>query len=98
MRKLYICIGVKGSGVTSYAQSHLKDGTESIAVPNIQAIKEFVEDIHSINPTLEVTYFKTIHGYAVVAEHSFDTRELLENWTECENKKDGMLLIDWKVK
>ena len=61
-------------------------------------VKEFVEDIHSINPTLEVTYSKTIHGYAVVAEHSFDTRELLENWTECENKKDGMLLIDWKVK
>lgn len=61
-------------------------------------VKKFVEDIHSINPTLEVTYFKTIHGYAVVAEHSFDTRELLENWTECENKKDGMLLIDWKVK
>lgn len=26
-------------------------------------VKEFVEDIHSINPTLEVTYFKTIHGY-----------------------------------
>lgn len=43
MRKLYICIGVKGSGVTSYVQSHLKDGTESIVVPNIQAIKVFEE-------------------------------------------------------
>lgn len=42
MRKLYICIGVKGS-VTSYVQSHLKDGTESIVVPNIQAIKVFEE-------------------------------------------------------
>ena len=43
MRKLYICIGVKGSGVTSYVQSHLKDGTESIVVPTIQAIKVFEE-------------------------------------------------------
>ena len=44
MRKLYICIGVNGSGVTSYVQSQLKDGTESIVVPDIQAIKVFEND------------------------------------------------------
>lgn len=43
MRKLYICIGIKGSGTTSYVQSHLKDGEVSIVVPNIQAIKVFEE-------------------------------------------------------
>ena len=44
MRKLYICIGVNGSGVTSYVQSQLKDGTESMVVPDIQAIKVFEND------------------------------------------------------
>lgn len=44
MKKLYICIGVYGSGSTSYVQSQLKDGTESIVVPDIQAIKVFEND------------------------------------------------------
>ena len=61
-------------------------------------VKEFVEDIHKIDSTLEVAYTKTVHGYAVVTEHSFDIRTLLAKWSECENKKDGMLLLDWKVK
>lgn len=63
-----------------------------------EQVLEFVQDIKDINNTLEVEYKKTVHGYAVVTEHSFDTRTLLKKWTECENKKDGMLLIDWKVK
>ena len=45
MKKLYICIGVYGSGSTSYVQSHLKDGEVSIVVPDIQAIKVFENDI-----------------------------------------------------
>ena len=44
MKKLYICIGVYGSGSTSYVQSHLKDGEVSIVVPDIQAIKAFEND------------------------------------------------------
>ena len=44
MKKLYICIGVYGSGSTSYVQSHLKDGEVSIVVPDIQAIKVFEND------------------------------------------------------
>lgn len=44
MKKLYICIGVKGSGTSSYVQSQLKEGTESIVVPDIQAIKVFEND------------------------------------------------------
>lgn len=43
MKKLYICIGVYGSGSTSYVQSNLKDGEVSIVVPDIQAIKVFEE-------------------------------------------------------
>lgn len=44
MKKVYICIGVCGSGSTSYIQSHLKDGEVSIVVPDIQAIKVFEND------------------------------------------------------
>lgn len=63
-----------------------------------EQVLEFVQDIKNINNTLEVEYKKTVHGYAVVTSHSFDTRVLLAKWSECENKKDGMLLLDWKVK
>lgn len=63
-----------------------------------EQVLEFVQDIKDINNTLEVEYKKTVHGYAVITNHSFDTRELLKKWAECENKKDGMLLLDWKVK
>lgn len=55
-----------------------------------EQVLEFIEDIKNIDSTLEVKYKKTVHG--------FDTRALLAKWTECENKKDGMLLLDWKVK
>lgn len=63
-----------------------------------EQVLEFVQDIKNIDNTLEVEYKKTVHGYAVTTNHSFDTRELLKKWVECENKKDGMLLLDRKVK
>lgn len=63
-----------------------------------EQVLEFVQDIKDIDHTLEVEYKKTVHGYAVVTEHGFDTRALLTKWLECENKKDGMLLLDWRVK
>lgn len=63
-----------------------------------EQVLEFIQDIKYINSTLEVEYRKTVHGYAVVTSHSFDTRALLAKWSDCANKKDGMLLIDWKVK
>lgn len=63
-----------------------------------EQVLEFIQDIKDIDNTLEVEYKKTVHGYAVVTNHSFDTRELLKKWVECVNKKDGMLLVDWKVK
>lgn len=63
-----------------------------------EQVLEFVQDIKDINPTLDVEYKKTVHGYTVITNHSFDTRELLKKWAECENKKGGMLLLDWRVK
>ena len=63
-----------------------------------EQVLEFIQDIKDIDNTLEVEYKKTVHGYAVITSHSFDTRELLKKWAECVNKKDGMLLLDWRVK
>lgn len=63
-----------------------------------EQVLEFIEDIKDTDPTVEVKYKKTVHGYVVITSHSFDIRALLAKLTECENKKDGMLLIDWKVK
>lgn len=63
-----------------------------------EQVLEFIEDIKNIDSTLEVKYKKTVHGFAVVTSHGFDTRALLAKWSDCENKKDGMLLVDWKVK
>ena len=65
---------------------------------NEEQVLEFIEDIKDADPTVEVKYKKTVHGYAVITSHGFDTRALLAKWSDCENKKDGMLLVDWKVK
>lgn len=39
---------------------------------------------------------KTQHGYAVIAGHGFDTRELMEKWKDYDItlKKDGLLFLD----
>ena len=65
---------------------------------NEEQVLEFIEDIKDADHTVEVKYKKTVHGFAVITGHGFDTRALLAKWSECENKKDGMLLLDWKVK
>ena len=65
---------------------------------NEEQVLEFIEDIKDADHTVEVKYKKTVHGYAVITSHGFDTRALLAKWFDCENKKDGMLLVDWKVK
>lgn len=65
---------------------------------NEEQMLEFIEDIKDADPTVEVKYKKTVHGFAVITSHGFDTRALLAKWSDCENKKDGMLLVKWKVK
>ena len=61
-------------------------------------LDEFIQDIKSIDNTVDIQSHKTVNGYVVVVSRGFDTRELLKKWTDCGNKKDGMLLVDWKVK
>lgn len=63
-------------------------------------VNEFMADIAAIDPEVEITHYKTPHGYGVVVSHGFDTRKLYEKWdrslTEC--KKDDLMCIDWMVK
>lgn len=63
-------------------------------------VLEFINDIKTIDNSIQVTYRKTPHGYAVVVDHGFDTRTLYEKWdrslTEC--KKDDLLLVEWATK
>lgn len=41
---------------------------------------------------------KTPNGYAVVVDNGFDTRKLLEKWSNVSLKKDAMLCFAWKTK
>lgn len=44
MKKIYICIGVNGSGKTAYVQKQLNNETMSINELDIQKVKKFLED------------------------------------------------------
>lgn len=63
-------------------------------------VKEFMEDIKAIDATVELTCYKTPHGYGILASHGFDTRKLYEKWDrgETECKKDDLMCVDWAIK
>lgn len=44
MKKIYICIGVNGSGKTTYVQKQLNNETMSINELDIQEVKKFLDD------------------------------------------------------
>ena len=46
-------------------------------------------------PKMTVKTYKTPNGYAVVVDQRFDTRELLETWTNVELKRDDLLCVRW---
>lgn len=65
-------------------------------------LDEFIDDIRSkldfSQDTFKrpcVNYYKTPHGYAVIVDHGFDTRELMEKWKEYDItlKKDELLFL-----
>jgi len=62
-------------------------------------LQEFIHDLTKIDSELQFQVDKTPNGYAVVTEHGFDTRELLNKWGEFVTlKKDAYLCWDWKRK
>lgn len=63
---------------------------------DILKLDEFVSGVKENTP---VTIHKTPHGFAVVAEHGFDTRKILKKWENIVTlKRDGMLFLKSGVK
>jgi len=60
----------------------------------------FYADIKAIDNEINITMHKTPHGYAVITDRGFDTRDLLKKWgaDKVTLKRDDLLCVDWKTK
>lgn len=49
---------------------------------------------------INIEKYKTPNGFAIIVEHGFDTRELMEKWKDYDVtlKKDALLFLDMKEK
>lgn len=66
----------------------------------------FISDIQSLNEldnrnffwSMPIYKYKTPNGYAIVCQHGFDTRELMEKWKDYDITlmRDGLLFLDMK--
>ena len=74
-----------------------------------QLLKEFLNDVQyehehtqtkhgKTRPQMTVEVHKTVNGYAVLVNQRFDTRALLEKWTNVELKRDDQLCVAWDTK
>lgn len=60
------------------------------------AVREFVQDIAEIDPSVNAEIHDTPNGYAVVVDHGFDTRKLFEKWTkDVTLMRDDLLCVAW---
>lgn len=87
--KLVAGIAIKGENAAEHKWLFDFDCDDTVK------LHEFLDDISHYVVSAE--YFKTPHGYAVVAAHGFDTREILAKWQCVELKKDAMLCVKWDV-
>lgn len=59
----------------------------------------FMQDIYEIVPDAKVIKYQTPHGYAIIVDKHFDTRELLDRWhdkdVDVTLKRDDLLCADW---
>ena len=69
-----------------------------------EEVNQFVEDIKAIVSTdespISIEVHSTPHGYAVITNRGFDTRELYKKWDESlvSLKRDDLLCCNWKTK
>lgn len=62
-------------------------------------VDQFVEDLVSEGfEENKVKVYKTVHNYAVIVPHGFDTRSILSKYKNCELKRDGFLCAKWACK
>lgn len=61
-------------------------------------LKKFKTDIRELGGYEKlITTYSTINGYAVVVENGFDTRKLLDKWSDVELKRDDLVLWHWDI-
>lgn len=69
-------------------------------------VNAFVDDINHYHnntrtknnekrPPINIDGYKTPNGYAIIVDQRFDTRELLQKWTNVELKRDDLLCANW---
>ena len=69
-------------------------------------VNAFVDDINHYHnstrtknnekrPPINIDGYKTPNGYAIIVDQRFDTRELLQKWTNVELKRDDLLCAKW---
>lgn len=61
-------------------------------------LDEFLNDILEIDETTKPEAIRTPHGYAVIVQHGFDTRDLLKKWNNVTLKRDDLICYDWSIK
>ena len=59
-------------------------------------LEDFLEELCDMG--IKFKYFKTPHGYAVITDHGFDTREILKDRDFVTLKRDDMLCYKWQIK
>lgn len=62
---------------------------------NESAMRDFCSEMLKIDSTLKPRSYKTPHGYALIVDHGFDCRELLEKYTYVTLKRDDLLCVSW---
>lgn len=70
-------------------------------IDNHDQLDKFLDDLRKYLDPLEFTVYRTPHGWAVIADHGFDTREIYEKWGKDDQvtlKRDDMICYDWATK
>lgn len=64
----------------------------------ITQLRNFLYDLHHYSFGVNRKVHTTPHGYAIVVEHGFDTRALMEYWGNVTTlKRDDLLCVNWGV-
>ena len=63
---------------------------------DLTELAKFRSELYDYDVPHEV--HKTPHGYAVITDHGFDTREILKDRDYVTLKRDDMLCYKWKIK
>lgn len=62
-------------------------------------LHKMIEDIKALDDTIECHAEKTPHGYAIICNHGFDSREIMNRWFDVATiKKDDLLCANWITK